>query len=187
MKIVISSRSRSSRMYFEIEVRVCGSRPIVGSSRKSTRGECISPRAISRRRRMPPENIATCPSRRSHRSTISSTCCIAGLDEARLDAVELGVQAEVLLGGQVPVERGILEDEPDVAPDLVALVRDVVAGDARAAARRARERAEHVDRRRLARSVGPEEAEHLPPRHLEAHAAHRLDVPEGLHELLDLD
>ena len=55
-----------------------------------------------------------------------------------------------------------------------------MAGDARAAAGRARERAQHVDRRRLAGAVGPEEAEHLAARDLEADAAHRLDLPEGL-------
>ena len=35
-------------------------------------------------------------------------------------AVELAVQAQVLLGTEVTVERGVLEDEADVAPDLVA-------------------------------------------------------------------
>ena len=44
-----------------------------------------------------------------------------GGDEARLHAVELGVQLEVLLGGQVAVERRVLEDQADVAADVVAL------------------------------------------------------------------
>ena len=101
-------------------------------------------------------------------------------DERGVDAVELGVQAQVLLGGQVAVERRVLEDEADVAADVVALAHDVVAGDARAARGRARERAEHVDRRRLAGAVGAEEPEDLAGGDLEAHAAHRLDLVEGL-------
>ena len=63
-------------------------------------------------------------SRRSHRPTISSTCCIRARRRARdCDAVELGVQAQVLLGGQVAVERRVLEDEADVAAHVVALAR----------------------------------------------------------------
>ena len=69
----MSSIARSSSMYVQMLARVCGSSPTVGSSRNSTRGECIRPRAISSRRRMPPENSCTRPSRRSHSPTISST------------------------------------------------------------------------------------------------------------------
>ncbi len=79
-------------------------------------------------------------------------------------AVELGVQAEVLLGREVAVERGVLEDEPDVAAHGVAFGDDVVAGHQRGAAGGLDQRAEHVDRGRLARAVGPEEAEHLAAR-----------------------
>src|SRR3954447_4350114 len=63
--------------------RVWGSRPIVGSSRKSTRGECRKPRAISRRRFMPPENVITRLPRRSHRPTMSSTWRIRGATTSR--------------------------------------------------------------------------------------------------------
>ena len=45
------------------------------------------------------------------------------------------MQPEVLLGGQVAVERRVLEDQADVAAHVVALGDDVVAGDARAAGR----------------------------------------------------
>ena len=79
---------------------------------------------------MPPENVATGESLRSHRPTIVSTCSIRGVDEVRLHSVELGVELQVLLGGQVAVERRVLEHEPDVAAHVVALAHDVVAGDA---------------------------------------------------------
>ena len=39
------------------------------------------------------------------------------------------MQLQVLLGGEVAVERRVLEDEADVAADVVALVDDVVARD----------------------------------------------------------
>ena len=48
-------------------------------------------------------------------------------DERGVDAVELGVQAQVLLGRQVAVERRVLEHEADVAAHVVALADDVVA------------------------------------------------------------
>src|SRR5947199_10685546 len=51
-------------------IGLCGSRPSVGSSRNNTFGVCSSPRAISRRRFMPPENVFTRSSRRSHSSNI---------------------------------------------------------------------------------------------------------------------
>ena len=48
-------------------------------------------------------------------------------DQLARHAVELGVQAQVLLGGEVAVERGVLEDEADVAAHVVAFAHDVVA------------------------------------------------------------
>ena len=99
-------------------------------------------------------------------------------DQRGLDAVELGMQLEVLLGGQVAVERRVLEDEADVAADVVALAHHVVAGDLRAPARRLGERAEHVDRGGLAGAVRTQESEHLAGLDGERDAADGLDVPE---------
>ena len=53
--------------------RETGSRPVVGSSRKKIFGWCTSPRAISSRRRMPPENIFTGLSAQGSRSTAASS------------------------------------------------------------------------------------------------------------------
>src|SRR6185437_5090570 len=85
------------------------------------------------------------------------------------------------------VERRVLEDEADVPADLVALRRDVVAGDARVTARRAHQRAEHADRRGLPRTVGTEEAERLPRRHVEVDAADGLDLAVALDEAANRD
>ena len=107
--------------------------------------------------------------------------------QARLDAVELGVQLEVLLGGQVAVERRVLEDQADVAADVVARGRDVVAGDGRGARGGLGQRAEHVDRRRLPGAVRAEEAEDLAGLDGERDAADGLDVPERLAQFVDFD
>ena len=48
-----------ARTCSQMALRVCGSNPTVGSSRKSTLGWCIRPRAISSRRFMPPEKVRT--------------------------------------------------------------------------------------------------------------------------------
>ena len=54
-------------------------------------------------------------------------------------------------------------------------------------AARAHERAQHVDRRRLAGAVGAEEAEDLAGVHLEVDPAHRLDLVVALDEAVDRD
>ena len=70
---------------------------------------------------------------------MSSTWAMRSVDRVPRHAVQLAVEAQVLLGGQVRVEGRVLEDQADVAADLVALGDDVVAGDrARAAGRAGR-------------------------------------------------
>ena len=76
-----------------------------------------SPGAASCRRR----TSCTGWSRRSARSTISSIWSHPGRDDAGVDAVQLGVEPEVLLGGEVAVQRRVLEDQADVAAHVVAL------------------------------------------------------------------
>ena len=110
-----------------------------------------------------------------------------GRDGAGVDAVELGVEAEVLLGGEVAVERRVLEHEADVPADVVALAGDVEAAHAGGAGGGPRQRAEHVDRRALAGAVGAEEAEDLAGSDGERDAADGLDLAVGLDEVLDLD
>jgi hypothetical protein len=97
------------------------------------------------------------------------------------------VQAEVLLGGQVAVERRVLEHEADVPADGVALAGDVEAVHAGGAGGGPGERAEHVDRRALAGAVGAEEAEDLAAGDGERHTADGLDLAVGLDERVDLD
>ena len=52
-------RERSRSISAHSSWRTCGSRPTVGSSSSTSRGWCTSARAISSRRRMPPESLST--------------------------------------------------------------------------------------------------------------------------------
>ena len=108
-------------------------------------------------------------------------------DDPGVDAVELGVQAEVLLGGEVAVERRVLEHEADVPADVVALIDDVEAAHAGGAGGGPHEGAEHVDRRALPGAVGAEEAEDLTASDGERDSADGLSLAVGLDEGLDLD
>src|ERR1035441_5601471 len=95
------------------------------------------------------------------------------------------MQAQVLLGREVAVERRVLEDQADVAPDLVAFAHHVVTGHLGRAATWSHERAEHVDGRRLASPVGTQEAEDLTGANLEIDAPHRLDLIVALDQAVD--
>ena len=97
------------------------------------------------------------------------------------------MEAEVLLGGEVAVERRVLEHESDVPADVVAFAGDVEAAHAGGAGGGPRKRAEHVDRRALAGAVGAEEAEDLAGSDGERDAADGLDLAVGLGEVFDLD
>src|SRR6185437_113568 len=108
-------------------------------------------------------------------------------DDLRFDPVELGVEAQVLLGAEVAVEGLVLEDEADVAAHVVAGGGDVEAGDLGRPVARLGQRAEHVDRRRLAGAVGAEEAEDLAGLDLEVHAFDGFEIAEAFAEVFDGD
>src|ERR1043165_387696 len=94
-------RSVSLRLLTCVHIclRLCGSRPSVGSSRKRTFGVCRRPRAISRRRGMAPEE---------------------GLTKAARRAVEHAVDFHVLPGRQVLVEAWVLKDDAEALTNLVS-------------------------------------------------------------------
>ena len=58
VRISVTPRSRSSRSRSHTNRRAAGSSPVVGSSRNSTSGSCISARAIITRWACPPENMS---------------------------------------------------------------------------------------------------------------------------------
>jgi len=85
----------------------------------------------------------------------------------RFHAVQLAVEAQVLLRGKVGVEGGLLEDQPDVAAYLVALRTYVETGDLGRPLGRFDQSTEDLDGGGLAGTVGSEKAEGLARQYVE--------------------
>ena len=111
----------------------------------------------------------------------------APFDLGPVQPVQDGVEAQVLLAGEVVVERQLLEHEPDARTNLVPGPHHVVAGDPGNAPAGMQERAQDGDRGRLAGAVGPEEPEQLTRLDRERDAVDGREVPEPLDEAVDLD
>ena len=136
---------------------------------------------------MPPENVCDHAAAPLGQADQLQHVVDAAVELAPGHAVELAVEAQVLLGGEVDVERRVLEDQADAAADVVPLGAHVVAGDPGAAGGRPGQRAQDLDRGGLARAVGAEEAEGLARLDPEVDAADGLDVAVPLLQAGDLD
>ena len=140
--------------------RLAGSRPVVGSSRKSTVGppdeagrevEAAAHAARVGPGGRPPASVEVERARAARRR--------ARARRGRPEVQQAADHLEVLATGQVLVDRGVLAGQADGGPNRVRLAEDVVAGHRRPAAVRVEERGEDPDRRRLAGAVGAEEAQ----------------------------
>src|SRR5205814_1985390 len=99
-------------------------------------------------------------------------------------AAELG---QLLGDGQVLVHRRRLEDDTDALPPLEAGPRGIGTEDANVAAVALAVALQDLDRRRLARPVRAEQAEHLASAKLEVDALQRLEVSVGLRQAANAD
>src|SRR5581483_544989 len=133
--------SRTSR-------RPMGSRPDMGSSRKTTPGSCRIACAMPTRWSIPLENL---------RSWSRAACAVGPF--AGRNAGELGVIDEELGGGQVVVEIRLFGQESDARLDGRRIVRK--AEDARASGGGADQAHEELQRRSLAGAIGAEIAENF--------------------------
>ena len=97
------------------------------------------------------------------------------------------MEAQVLLPGQVAVQRGVLEHQADVAAHGVPLPHHVVPGNPGGPRGGVRQGAQDLDRGGLASAVRAKEAESLPRGHLEVDAAHGVDLAVLLDQLADRD
>src|SRR5690606_37134280 len=102
-------------------------------------------------------------------------------------AIDVAVEEEVLLDGEVLIEAELLRHVADAPLDELGLGGDVVADDAAAAAGGVEQAAEHADGRELARAVGAKHAEDLPATHLEGDVADGAQVTEAAAEPLRVD
>ena len=79
----------------------------------------------------------------------------------RRDAVRATEKAQILVNGQLAVERKLLRDIADVAPRLRARRAKVDTCNAELPRRQREQAAEHAERRRLARAIRPQKAKDL--------------------------
>src|SRR5665647_3314657 len=106
------------------------------------------------------------------------------------EAVHAAPEDEVLAGAHVGVQSDVLGDDADDLFDGLRLADDRMPGDARVAAARPKQTAQHRDGGALAGAVGAEQAEDLALGDVEAHAVegeHALGRVVLLAQLLDLD
>ncbi len=87
---------------------------------------------------------------------------------------------QVFLHGQLVVQTVILIDDSDPLPDLLVLFSRLKSADLHSSRRRRIERAEHVDRRGLARAVDAQKAKQLPTLHLKTDVVHCLYIAKIL-------
>ena len=152
--------STSCRMVCHMSVRLLGSRPVVGSSKKTIGASPTRLMAMSSRRRIPPEKVSRRRSAASPRSNLSSRS--AAVCRGSATVAQLAHQQQVLAGGEHVVDRGELSGQADLLADLGGLLGDVEPGDARRAPVGVEQRGQDVDRGRLARAVAPSRAKTVP-------------------------
>ena len=167
VRISVVPRSRRSTIVSHRNRRDWGSRPVVGSSRISRRGSCISARAIISRWAMPARVVV-------HVIVLATTEAEAGQQLPRPlaalappGAEVRGVEGQVLERGQGAVEVGQLRHRRDSQLRRHRVHAHVDAVDEHAAAGGPHPRGDRADRRRLAGAVGAEQAEDLALEHLE--------------------
>ena len=163
-------RSRSHRI-------PAGSRPLAGSSR-------IEDGRVAEQRGRQREPLAHAERERA-RAAIG---CFAQADELE-DLADTSLR-DARLGGQHPqmvarraaaVKGTRLEDDPDLVGRIVQRGERPTA-DHRPAGRRGHQPQQHPQRRRLARAVGAEQADHPPRLDLEADVIDSADPPEVLRQ-----
>ena len=143
---------------------------------------------MSTSRRQPPESwragwrgpVGAAPRARARRATAAARHPSAEPGEPR-------GEEEVLLDGQQPVHAGLLEQQPQAAADRRLVGDDVVAEDARRAARGREQGGQQQHRRGLAGAVGAEQADQAGPRHDEVERVERPDLAVVAAEPLGLD
>ena len=179
-KTVVPRSDRRLAMCSHRLLRLCGSRPVVGSSRKTSGGWCSSPSAISRRRRCPPDSVLTsrCSSPVSSSWSGQQFRALPRLSPA--DAVQRGLVQQLLddQAGRVGAAHRLADGLRHVADLLAHLerARQQVGTCHRGRPRgRLEQRSQHAQRGGLARAVRPEEADDLALADGKVHAPDRLD------------
>ena len=146
---------------------------------------------MSRRRFWPPEKVLVGRSAQSASSSAvmssAARCCGSRLGHP----VEPALDDQLGAAGDLGRAAAFLADVADLVAHLGGVVQEVEARDGRLAAGRWQQRREHAERRRLARAVGPEEAEDLALLDVEVDSGDGFDGAlarlEGLSQIVGLD
>ena len=101
--------------------------------------------------------------------------------------IQHAVQLHVLRRRHVPVQTGVLKDNPKALPHFVGLLEGMQTIDLQSAAGRRHQRGEHFDSGRLPRPVRPQKGEDLALAHLEGNVVDRREVAELLAKILHSD
>src|SRR5581483_10202646 len=131
------------------------------------------------RQRLDPLRLA-----RPHRDAIEHGVD-PSVERGAAHAVEVALVAHVLADGELAVQAGGLEHDPDPSAHRVRLADDVVAGDRGTPAIGRQERREDAEERRLAAAVRAEEAEDLAAPDREGDAVERAPLAVGEREVFD--
>ena len=103
------------------------------------------------------------------------------------DAVQAGVNAQILGAGEFGVAGHVLRNDADGGAHRIGVVNDIVPGHNGRAAGGRHQRRQHADERALARAVGSQKAEDLAARHVETDVVDRQQRAEALADAFDLD
>ena len=172
--------ARSAAMRSRVACLAAGSMPAVGSSRTSSSGRPMSASASPSRCFSPPERRRYRVVAERARSTASRSA--SGSSGSRKKP---GVQAQDLARRGPVVDAALLEHQPQPRPQRPPVPRRVEAQHPHGPAVDAAVPLEDLDRRGLARAVGPEEREQLAAANLERDVVEHLAAGVGLAEALD--
>ena len=167
--------------------RLCGSRPVVGSSRYRTRGRPTRLAARSSRRRMPPEYVFTGRPAASDSSNRSSRLAA----RARASARPMPSSRPIMIRLFVPLRPSSTEAYCPVRAmswrTRCASRTTSIPGHAGPAAVGAQQGGQDPYRRGLPGAVGPEQAEHRPGPGGQVRPGQRRGLAEALDQPLGLD
>lgn len=107
-------------------------------------------------------------------------------------ATSAGSPTPIVAYRKKQLRSAFLNDDGNAPPHVEALARDIEAHDARGSAGRGHQRRKHSQRRRLACTVGTEEAKDLPRPNFEAQTVDSADLgvaatAKGLHQVAHVD
>ena len=109
------------------------------------------------------------------------------LKSSRETSYKHGMEAHVFVSGELLIQAGILENNSNGAADLRLLTGNVEAVDLSRASSWAEQRAEHIDGRGLARTVGAKESEDFALVHIKRDLIDGPKIVEIPDQFVDLD